>query len=146
MMTITAEAKATFAKAGRKARAEKPLVRKTDKAEVWLVRSSDKKNFYTVTFSKNGQGELTADCTCPNAKKGSKHNCKHPAAAFDLMKQAVNNRAVAKATPTPATNEPAPEPASSIEVECRVCGDFWPEAAMSGAGYNPICPNCLLFG
>ena len=170
MMTLSKSEEKKLRRAGAKAKAEKPLVRKTDRYNVWLVRSSDKSTFYTVTFTKGDKpGEIKADCTCANASKKN-HNCKHPMAAYGLYKQAVIERAKARLC-SEGCEAPTVEgetlcsdclEASELSrvaqlrhaeavamaptlIECKECHDFCPSADMLSET-NPVCPSCVLFG
>jgi len=143
-MAIAIKEKRQIEKAVAKAKTVKPRVKVLGYCKFEV--SGSKGDSYQVSFSKGSEGGIEGDCSCTAGKK-SKSVCYHIAAVAGIAKQQVMERASARSIST--SDEPAPEPApepESIEVECRKCGDFYPEAEMSGAGYNPICSSCLLFG
>jgi len=161
-MAIAIKEKRQIEKAVAKAKTVKPRVKVLGYCKFEV--SGSKGDSYQVSFSKGSEGGIEGDCSCTAGKK-SKSVCYHIAACAGIAKQQVMERASARLTcqegecqlvavdgstycefHTELSEMSRIYSCESIEVECRKCGDFYPEAEMSGPGYNPICPSCLLFG
>ena len=122
-LTIDSRAAAKLTKATERARAEKPLIKKTSERGVYLVisRTSGSGRTYTVTCQS---ATKEATCTCPAVKP-----CKHLAAVVPFhsflisQSRAADPAATPAITPATATNEPAPF--KLYDLSCPNCGqDF----------------------
>jgi hypothetical protein len=114
-LTINSKAALTLARATERARAEKPLVRKTSTYGTYEVRSSDKTRWYTVKCI-SATKEITCNCS-------SRKPCKHIAAVAPLHSYIARQR------------QEAAQAVPPVE-KCLTC----PELAEEG--YFGFCKPC----
>jgi hypothetical protein len=84
-LTINSKAALTLARATERARAEKPLVRKTTTYGIYEVRSSSNKSLWYTVKCVSATREMTCNCS-------SRKPCKHIAAVLPLHSYIARRR------------------------------------------------------
>jgi hypothetical protein len=104
-LTINSKAALTLARATERARAEKPLVRKTPTYGVYEVRSSSNNSLWYTVKCVSATREMTCNCS-------SRKPCKHIAAVLPLHSYIARQRQEAEK----AASQAAPAPAETAAV------------------------------
>ncbi len=138
-LTINSTAALTLARATERAKAEKPLVKKTATYGVYEVRSSSNKSlWYKVTCTSETK---TITCSCSSRKP-----CKHIAAVAPLHSWIARQKqeAAAQAALVPAelagSVQEIEEFIAEIQAKCNIRNC----PALADAGCRGFCGDCYL--